>query len=100
MVFKPLSQQDVVAIAYLMMQKVIAQLETKGIALEVSDRAMHDLARMGYDPKYGARPLRRTIQEQVENPIAETLLSQDIRRRDKLILEAPGMVRVEKAAEL
>lgn len=100
MVFKPLTQQDVVAIAYIMMQKVIKQLEVKGIALEVSDKAMHDLAVMGYDPKFGARPLRRTIQDQVENPIAEKLLSEDLRRRDKLILEAPGMVRVEKAAQL
>ncbi len=100
MVFTPLTPEDVVAIAYIMLRGVAKQLEVKGIALDVTDKAVHDLAKLGFDPKFGARPLRRAIQEHVEDPIAELLLREDLRRRDKIVVEAPGMVRVEKASEL
>jgi ATP-dependent Clp protease ATP-binding subunit ClpA len=55
---------------------------------------------MGYDPKFGARPLRRVIQEQVDDAIAELLLKDGAGRRDTIVLEAPGMLRVEKARDL
>lgn len=99
-VFKPLSQEDVVAIAYLMMKSVTERLEAKGIALVVSDDAVHELAHKGYDPKFGARPLRRVVQEHVENAIAEFLLKGQVGRRDTLHLDVGGVVTVEKAQEL
>jgi len=100
MVFKPLSQEDVVAIAYLMIKKVEQRLEAKGIVFKASDEAVHDLAKKGYDPKYGARPLRRVIQETVDNSIAEFLLQGKVSRRDTLLLGPNGDIQVEKAAEL
>lgn len=99
-VFTPLTVEDVTAIAYLMMKTVTARLEEKGIYFMATDKAVHDLAKMGYDPKFGARPLRRVIQEQVDDAIAELLLQDEAKRRDTIVLEAPGMLRVEKARDL
>ncbi len=99
-VFTPLTIEDVTAIAYLLMKGVEARLEEKGIYFMATDKAVHDLAKMGYDPKFGARPLRRVVQEQVDDAIAELLLKDGAGRRDTIVLEAPGMVRVEKARDL
>lgn len=100
MVFKPLTLDDVVAIAYLLLAKVTKRLEAKGITLQASDEAIRELAQKGFDPKFGARPLRRVIQENVDNAVAEFLLQGKVGRRDTLILEPGGKVRVEKAPEL
>ncbi|MBU1126189.1 ATP-dependent Clp protease ATP-binding subunit [Patescibacteria group bacterium] len=100
MVFKPLTQENVEAIAHLMMQKVAKRLEAKGITFTANDQAIRELAEKGYDPKFGARPLRRVIQENVDNAVAEFLLQGKVSRRDTLVLEPGGAIRVEKAAEL
>jgi len=100
MVFKPLSKEDVVAIAYLMIRSVTKRLEAKGLAFTATDQAVHELAEKGYDPKFGARPLRRVVQETVDNAVAEFLLKGEVERRDTLVLEPGGQIRVEKAAEL
>ncbi|MBT3230880.1 ATP-dependent Clp protease ATP-binding subunit [Candidatus Uhrbacteria bacterium] len=100
MVFKPLSQEDVVAIAYLMIKKVTARLDAKGIRFEAADGAVHELAKLGYDPKFGARPLRRVIQERVDNSIAEFLLQGKVARRDTLLLQPGGEIEVQKAEVL
>lgn len=100
MVFKPLSQEDVAAIAYLMIAKVAQRLDAKGIKFEASDEAVYELAKAGYDPKFGARPLRRVIQERVDNAIAEFLLQGKVSRRDTLVLQPGGNIEVQKAQEL
>jgi ATP-dependent Clp protease ATP-binding subunit ClpC len=100
MVFTPLSKEDVVAIAYLMIEKVVARLALKGITFRASDEAVHELAAKGYDPKFGARPLRRVIQEDVDNSVAEYLLQGKVSRRDTLVLNPGGEIVVEKAAQL
>lgn len=99
-VFKPLSIDDVVQIAYLMIAKVAERLKAKGITLQASDAAVYELAQKGFDPKFGARPLRRVIQENVDNAIANVLLRGEIGRRDTLILEPGGHITIQKAAEL
>ncbi len=99
-VFQPLSPEDVVAIAYLMLKGVTDQMAAKGITLVIEDDAVHELAKLGYDPKFGARPLRRVIQEKVENSLANFLLQGQVGRRDKLHLTAGGQITVEKATEL
>lgn len=99
-VFAPLKLEDVVAIAYLMMDKVVERLKAKGIEFTITDEAIHEVAVQGYDPKFGARPLRRVIQEKVENPIADYLLRGQVGRRDTLIFDAGGQLSVQKAPEL
>lgn len=100
MVFKPLDEEDVVAIAYLMIAKIVERIQTKGIMLRVTDAMVHELAKQGFDPAYGARPLRRVLQDRVENTIAEYLLKGKVGRRDALVLDAGGVIRVEKATTL
>lgn len=99
-VFKPLGFEDVVKITGLMLQKVAKTLEPKGINFQASPEAIRELAQTGFDPQYGARPLRRAIQENVDNALANYLLTGKISRRDVAILEAGGAIRVEKAKEL
>jgi ATP-dependent Clp protease ATP-binding subunit ClpC len=100
-VFKPLTEIEIGTIARLMLDKIGRQLENKyGITLVVSLEAVAELAKAGFDPVFGARPLRRVIQEKVEDQLANLLLTKQVGRRDKIMLETGGQFRVEKAREL
>lgn len=99
-IFKPLTQEHIEKIAVLLLNKERKRLEAKGIFLEVTDTAVKELASLGYDPKFGARPLRRVIQEKVENALANFLLKGKIDRRDKVVLETADSIRVDKASRI
>lgn len=99
-VFKPLDMSEVVIIAKLLLKKVEQRLAGKGINLRVSEEVVSELARRGFDPKFGARPLRRAIQEGVDNTLANYLIRGKIDRRDTVILEQGGKIRIEKAPKL
>jgi ATP-dependent Clp protease ATP-binding subunit ClpC len=96
-VFKPLSMVEVIKIARLMVKKIAKRLDEKGIEFTADDEAIAELAEMGFDPKFGARPLRRVIQERIDDVLAEQLLGGNIERRDKVILQVGGKLKVEKA---
>jgi ATP-dependent Clp protease ATP-binding subunit ClpA len=96
-VFSPLTVENTVAIARLMLDKVARRLKDKGIDLRVTEEAVWELAQAGYDPSFGARPLRRVIQDRVDNPIAEIILRRDAKRRDTIVVDAHGQVYVERA---
>ena len=74
-VFHQLSREDIRKIASGMVREVAARLEGLGVRLEVEDSALELLADAGFDPVYGARPLRRAIQSTLEDKAAELLLS-------------------------
>ena len=74
-VFHPLDEEDVRAIARLRIGDLAARLRRKGLELRVSDEAIAELARKGFDPVYGARPLKRLIQKSVENRVANAILA-------------------------
>jgi ATP-dependent Clp protease ATP-binding subunit ClpC len=100
-VFTPLSFAEVVDVASHLIELLQKKLFTeKGIALEVMPEAVLQLAQMGYDPQYGARPLRRVIQDSVNDALAKLLLSQNISRRDTVILKAGGEIEIKKAVGL
>ena len=73
--FKPLRQEDMQFIAKLGIAKTAKLLKDQGYLLQTSDNALAQLAKEGYDPIYGARPLRRLIQAAIENPIAMLLIN-------------------------
>src|SRR5881409_666699 len=73
-VFHSLSQENVKAIVDLMLRRVREQLKAKDVEIELTDAAKTLLAEKGYDPALGARPLRRTLQRLVEDPLSEKLL--------------------------
>jgi ATP-dependent Clp protease ATP-binding subunit ClpC len=99
-VFKPLSAQDVQAITELFMAQVSSRLEPKGIAFRAEPEAVAELAQKGFDPKFGARPLRRLVQEEVDNAIATALLEGRVKRRDTIVLQTGGRIRIEEAEPL
>jgi ATP-dependent Clp protease ATP-binding subunit ClpA len=99
-VFKPLSEKDIVAIARLMLSDVSVMLEAKGIELETTDAGLLQIAHLGYDPKFGARPLRRLIQERIEDNIAKMLLGNELARRDTVIINDNAELEVRKGREL
>ncbi|WP_298022097.1 ATP-dependent Clp protease ATP-binding subunit [uncultured Dysosmobacter sp.] len=73
-VFRSLTEKDIEEVARRMLKTVSARMETMGIHLDASDEAVAELAKEGFDPKYGARPLRRAIQSKVEDAVAEKML--------------------------
>ena len=77
-VFKPLGKREIHQIVRLQIQRLKEQLQEKGIELEVTEAAVDAIAAQGYDPTYGARPLKRVIQQQIQNPLAVELLKRDV----------------------
>ncbi len=73
-VFRPLSKEDLASIVDIMIGDINSRLEEKGISLKIAKKAKGFLVEKGYDPKLGARPLRRAIQEYVEDPLSEEVL--------------------------
>jgi ATP-dependent Clp protease ATP-binding subunit ClpC len=87
-VFSSLSQEDVKRIVDLMMKRVREQMKTKDLDVELTEEAKVLLAEKGYDPALGARPLRRTIQRMVEDPLSEKLLYKEFRAGQTIIVDA------------
>jgi ATP-dependent Clp protease ATP-binding subunit ClpB len=76
-VFHPLAQSQIRGIAAIQLQGLEARLADREMALDVSDAFLDMLVEVGFDPVYGARPLKRAIQQQLENPLAQRLLAGD-----------------------
>lgn len=99
-VFKPLTIDDVNQIAWLLINGIAKRLAAKGMNFRAEDAAVEELAKQGFDPLYGARPLRRVIQEKVDTALADLMLKGEVGRRDTLVLEPGGNIRIEKAPTL
>ncbi|KKU07556.1 MAG: Chaperone, Hsp100 family, ClpC-type [Candidatus Magasanikbacteria bacterium GW2011_GWA2_45_39] len=95
-VFKPLEKMEIKQIAVLMLKGIARGLEEKGLGFEFTDAALNELADAGFDPVYGARPLRRAIQEKVENPLSEFILRGGWQRRDIAVLDAGGKLSIKQ----
>ena len=89
-VFRPLTEEDIREVARRMLKTVSARMETMGIHLDASDDAVAELAKEGFDPKYGARPLRRAIQSKVEDAVAEKMLDGTLKEGDTAKLTVEG----------
>jgi ATP-dependent Clp protease ATP-binding subunit ClpC len=87
-VFHSLTREDVKSIVDLMIKRVEEQLKTKDVDIELTDAAKEVLAEKGYDPSLGARPLRRTIQRMVEDPLSEKLLYKEFTAGQTIIVDA------------
>ena len=87
-VFHSLTQADVKQIVDLLMKRVTEQLKAKDLEIELTDAAKGVLAEKGFDPSLGARPLRRTIQRLVEDPLSEKLLWKEFRAGQTIIVDA------------
>ncbi|MBJ7576073.1 ATP-dependent chaperone ClpB [Luteimonas sp. MC1828] len=89
-VFHALDKVQIKEIARIQMRGLEKRLAERGMRIEVSDKAFDLLANVGFDPVYGARPLKRAIQQQLENPLATKILSGDFASGDTVQVDAEG----------
>ncbi len=89
-VFHQLTQTDIVSVVDLMIAKVDERLKDKDMALELTSAAKELLAKKGYDPVLGARPLRRTIQREIEDALSERILFGDVNPGQIVIVDTEG----------
>ena len=74
-VFHPLNKDNIRAIAEIQLKRLISRMESRGYVLHFTDAILDFISEIGYDPIYGARPLKRAIQQEIENPLAQQILS-------------------------
>jgi ATP-dependent Clp protease ATP-binding subunit ClpB len=89
-VFHPLDKAQIREIARIQLRGLEKRLAERGIALELSDKAYELLGNVGFDPVYGARPLKRAIQAQLENPLAQKILAGEFGSGDTVRVDADG----------
>jgi len=90
-IFKPLTKEVIFKIVDLQIDLLRKRLEEKKIGLEVTDRARQLIAERGFDPVYGARPLKRTIQKEIQNPLAMKILAGEFKEGDTVLVDVgPG----------
>jgi ATP-dependent Clp protease ATP-binding subunit ClpB len=87
-VFSPLTREQLGEIVELQLARLRARLAERGISIELTDAAKEVLAEAGWDPTYGARPLKRALQRMVENPLAMRLLEGEFADGDSVRVDA------------
>ena len=85
--FNPLTKDDICKIIDIELNDLFRRIDAAGYSLSLSDEARLFVAEMGYDPQFGARPLKRAIQKYVEDPLAEAIIASKFKTGDKLIVE-------------
>ncbi|GAB3745115.1 ATP-dependent chaperone ClpB [Lysobacter olei] len=89
-VFHPLDKAQIREIAKIQLKSLEKRLHERGLKLALSDNALNLLGNVGFDPVYGARPLKRAIQQQLENPLAQRILAGEFANGDTVQVEAEG----------
>jgi ATP-dependent Clp protease ATP-binding subunit ClpB len=99
-VFHPLGREQLHAIAQIQIRYLRERLQAREMDLELTPKALDVLAAAGFDPVYGARPLKRTIQHSVENPLAQEILAGRFGPKDVIVVDAgaEGLTFRKKAA--
>ena len=93
--FQPLTKENLLQIVSLMLEDVNRRLSTNGIRLHVTDKVKEKLVDLGYDPKMGARPLRRTIQDQIEDAITDFYLENPNEKDLRAVLTNKGTIQIK-----
>ena len=88
--FQPLTQQQIADVVRLQMSRVSKMLEPQGIQLRVTDQAVSYLATVGYEPEFGARPVKRAIQTYVLNDLSRKILADEVDREKPIIIDEFG----------
>ena len=82
--FTPLTEKEIVKIVRLQLKKIKEMLQANDIQLEVTEEAIQLLAAEGYDPQYGARPLKRVLQREILNKLSKMILADEIQKDKKI----------------
>lgn len=95
-VFRPLTNEDIKEIVKLQIKELSDRLKHRSITIEATPNAIELLAKISYEPKYGARPIRRKIQDKIEDPIAERILSGEFKDHYHIVVDQEGQGEDEK----
>jgi len=87
-IFRALSREQILEIARLLLERTRRRLKAQDIEVEFTDAAVEHIAGEGFDPEFGARPLRRTIQRQVDNELSRLLLEGSVEPGDRVVVGA------------
>jgi len=93
--FRPLSKKDIRKIVTIQFELVKARLEESGIKLEISDKALDRLAKLGFDPQFGARPLKRVMQREILNELSKQILSGKVNKDSIIFVDIKNEVEFE-----
>mgnify|MGYP000616132429 CR=1 FL=1 len=86
--FEPLSREHILDIVRIQMNGMIRQLAEAGFTLEMTDEAIEWLAQLGYDPQFGARPLKRVLQKKVLNELSKKILTGEVKKEKPIIVDS------------
>ncbi len=89
-VFKPLTMKELLQIIDLLVASVNKRLEERNIKLQLTEEAKKELVKLGYDPAYGARPLKRVVQRYLETPLAEKIIKGEIKDNTTVVVDYNG----------
>ena len=96
-VFHALDEKDIQSIAQIQLQHLYARLAKLEISLQVSKEALAALSHVGFDPVFGARPLKRAIQSQIENALAKEILAGNFAAKDAIAVDyCDGLMQFNK----
>jgi ATP-dependent Clp protease ATP-binding subunit ClpC len=100
-IFRSLNKEDIQKIVSLELDKVAERLKEHNLTLTATPEALAALADLGYDAEFGARPLRRVIQQKVEDPLSDKVLGGEFQNGDAVLvtLNADGEILFERAGE-
>ncbi len=86
-IFHPLAEEEIKRIVDLLIKKLNKRLEERGIKVKLTEEAKSELAKRGYVPEFGARPLRRTIQREIETPLSVKILEGSVKEGDTVVVD-------------
>ena len=89
-IFEPLTEEDLKQVIELLINDVRKRLDERGVGLELTEAAKEALVKEGFDPVFGARPLRRTVQRRVENPLSKRILAGEFGEGDTVLVDLEG----------
>jgi ATP-dependent Clp protease ATP-binding subunit ClpB len=97
-VFHALDEKNIASIARVQLKQLVKRIEAMDMQIEISDAAVAELAKAGFDPVYGARPLKRAIQQQLENPLSKAILEGRFGPKDRILVDSKnGVFTFEKS---
>lgn len=97
--FRPLKPEELAQVVNLMLAEINLTLANQNVAVELTPAGVQAVVAAGYDPRLGARPMRRTLQRAVEDTVAKRLLRGDLQPGDKLLLDAPDLNLADQSSD-
>ena len=85
--FRPLTKKDILKIVRIQFELIKKRLNESGITLEISDEALDRLAKLGFDPQFGARPLKRVVQREILNELSKQILSGQVNKNSSIYVD-------------